>query len=104
MMLLDFLDICDGFRNPKFPLQSWAHLALVVFGLGYKNDMQAALILKNILPIGRDVNWFSFMLSLLKYLARENIPYGIRSHWLCSMFSDCAWMNWAGPKSMMLAI
>ena len=32
-MLLDFFDICDSFRNPKFPLQSWVHLALVVFDL-----------------------------------------------------------------------
>ena len=30
-MLLDFFDICDSFRNPKFLLQSWVHLALVVF-------------------------------------------------------------------------
>ena len=33
LMLLDFFDICCNLRNPKFPDQSWAHLALVVFGL-----------------------------------------------------------------------
>ena len=33
MILFDFFDICDSFRNPKFPLESWVHLALVVFGL-----------------------------------------------------------------------
>jgi hypothetical protein len=28
-------------------------------------------------PIGREGRRFSFMLSFCKYLARENIPYGI---------------------------
>ena len=51
------------------------------------------------LPIGSDVNWFTFKLSLLKYLAREKIPYGIRSHWLCSMLRDWTWMNCAGPPA-----
>ena len=39
------------------------------------------------------------MLSLVRYLAREKIPYGIRSHWLCSMFKDWTWTNWAGPPA-----
>ena len=34
MILLDFFDISDSFRNPKFPIQSWVHLALIVFELG----------------------------------------------------------------------
>ena len=39
MILLDFFDICDSLRNPKFPFESWVHLALVVFVQSYLNSL-----------------------------------------------------------------
>jgi len=57
------------------------------------------IISKSNLPIGSEVSWFSFMLSFVRWFAREKIPYGILSHWLCSMFRACVLMNWAGPPA-----
>ena len=35
MLFLWFFDISDSFKNPKFLLESWVHLALVVFALSH---------------------------------------------------------------------
>lgn len=50
-------------------------------------------------PSGKDVRQLSFMLSLVRLVAREKMPYGILSTRLCSMLMEDTVVNCEGPPT-----